>query len=81
MLEKSDPWEEKYRLAKDYYVEHGDLDIPKDYSVGEFSLENGYVSRKVSIEQGQCRKDILSDYLILAWSGIMWLIKMLRIHI
>ena len=46
-----------------------------------FSLENGYVSRKVSIEQERSRKDILSDYLILAWSGIMWLRKMLRIHI
>ncbi|MGN0425405.1 MAG: Helicase associated domain protein [Acetatifactor sp.] len=26
-------WEEKYRLAKEYYEEHGNLDVPKDYTV------------------------------------------------
>ena len=37
-LEKSDPWKEKFLLAKSYFEEHGDLNIPKDYIVGDFQL-------------------------------------------
>ena len=31
VLEKTDPWEEKYQLAKAYYEEHGDLNMPHDH--------------------------------------------------
>jgi len=31
-------WNERYKLAKAYYEEYGNLDIPKDYCVGEFLL-------------------------------------------
>ena len=31
-------WNERYELAKTYYEEYGNLDIPKDYCVGDFQL-------------------------------------------
>lgn len=33
VLEKIDPWEEKYQLDKDYFEKHGDLNIPGQYVV------------------------------------------------
>ena len=32
-LERKDPWEEKYLLAKAYFEEHGSLSMPSDYTV------------------------------------------------
>jgi len=38
VLEKSDPWEERFLLAKVYYEEHGNLSMPGNYKVNGICL-------------------------------------------
>ena len=37
-FEKTDAWEEKFALLKQYYAEHGDLKTPANYVVNRFWL-------------------------------------------
>lgn len=49
--EKTDPWESRYQLARQYYEEHGDLDIPADY-VAEGVWLNKWLNEQKQIYQG-----------------------------
>lgn len=49
--EKADPWEFRYQLARRYYEEHGDLDIPADY-VAEGVWLNKWLNEQKQIYQG-----------------------------
>jgi len=61
-LEKSDPWEEKYRLAKDYYEEHGDLNVPFDYVASGVWL-NKWLNEQKQIAEGKRKKQLSSEQL------------------
>ena len=54
-LEKSDPWEEKFRLAKAYYEEHGDLNVPAQYVVSGVWLSKWLNEQKL-IAEGRRKK-------------------------
>ena len=66
-------WEEKYYLAKKYYEEHGDLNIPRDYKTDEgiklgiwiFYQRQVYKNNKLSKE----RKEKLES-IRMKWSAI-----------
>lgn len=62
VLEKSDPWEEKYRLAKDYYEEHGDLNVPFDYVASGVWL-NKWLNEQKQIAEGKRKKQLSSEQL------------------
>lgn len=55
VLEKSDPWEEKYLLAKAYYEEHGNLDMPGNYVVNGVWLQK-WLSEQKLIAEGRRKK-------------------------
>lgn len=51
-LEKSDPWEEKFLLAKAYFEEHGDLNVPAQYVVNGVWL-NKWLNEQKQIAEGK----------------------------
>ena len=55
VLEKSDPWEEKYQLAKAYFDEHGDLNIPANNVVNGVWLQK-WVNEQKLIAEGKRKK-------------------------
>ena len=55
VLEKSDPWEEKYQLAKAYYEEHGNLNVPAKYVVNGVWLQK-WLSEQKLIAEGKRKK-------------------------
>ena len=55
VLEKSDPWEEKYQLAKAYYEEYGDLNVPAQYVVNGVWLSKWLNEQKL-IAEGKRKK-------------------------
>lgn len=62
VLEKTDPWEEKYQLAKDYYEEHGDLNVPFDYVASGVWL-NKWLNEQKQIAEGKRKKQLSSEQL------------------
>lgn len=54
-LEKSDPWEEKYQLAKKYYEEHGNLNMSSQYVVNGVWLHKWLNEQKL-IAEGRRKK-------------------------
>lgn len=54
-LEKPDPWEEKYQLAKAYFEEHGDLNVPSQYVVNGVWLAKWLNEQKL-IAEGKRKK-------------------------
>ncbi|MBO5485227.1 MAG: helicase associated domain-containing protein, partial [Lachnospiraceae bacterium] len=61
-LEKSDPWEEKYQLAKAYFEEHGDLNVPAQYVVNGVWLHKWLNEQKLMAE-GKRKKKLTSEQL------------------
>ncbi|MBR1751026.1 MAG: Helicase associated domain protein, partial [Ruminococcus sp.] len=59
-LEKTDPWEEKYRLAKAYYEEYGDLNVPHDYIVNGVWLHKWLNEQKL-LGEGRRKNKTLTD--------------------
>ena len=55
-LEKSDPWEEKYQLAKAYFEEHGDLNVPAQYVVNGVWLHKWLNEQKLMAEGKRKKK-------------------------
>ena len=62
VLEKTDPWEEKYQLAKAYYAEHGNLNVPYDYVVSGVWL-NKWLNEQKLIADGRRKKQLTSEQL------------------
>ena len=62
ILEKSDPWEEKYQLAKSYYEEHGDLNVPKGYIVNGVWLQK-WLNEQKQIAEGKRKKQLKPEQL------------------
>ncbi len=52
--EVEDPWEHRFRLAKQYYEEHGNLRMPADYVVDGIWLDRWLREQKVRLEE--CRE-------------------------
>ena len=61
-LEKSDPWEEKYLLAKAYFEEHGDLNVPAQYVANGVWLHKWLNEQKL-IAEGKRKKQLSSEQL------------------
>ncbi|MBR1751890.1 MAG: Helicase associated domain protein, partial [Ruminococcus sp.] len=61
-LEKTDPWEEKYMLAKAYFEEHGDLNVPGQYVVNGVWLHKWLNEQKL-IAEGKRKKKLTSEQL------------------
>ena len=55
VLEKNDPWEEKYQLAKVYFDKHGDLNMPANYVVSGVWLQK-WVNEQKLIAEGKRKK-------------------------
>ena len=55
VLEKSDPWEEKYLLAKAYFEEHGNLDMPGNYVINGVWLHK-WLNEQKQIAEGRRKK-------------------------
>ncbi len=62
VLEKTDPWEEKFLLAKAYFDEHGDLKVPVDYKVNGVWL-NKWVNEQKQIAEGKRKKKHTAEQL------------------
>lgn len=62
VLEKTDPWEDKYQLAKAYYEEHGDLNMPHDYTSNGVWLGKWLNEQKL-IAEGKRKKQLTSEQL------------------
>ncbi|WP_294469626.1 Helicase associated domain protein [uncultured Ruminococcus sp.] len=60
ILEKADPWEEKYQLAKAYFEEHGDLNVPVEYIVNGVWL-NKWLNEQKIIGEGRRKNKSLSE--------------------
>ncbi len=55
VLEKSDPWEDKFQLAKAYFEEHGNLNVPAQYVVNGVWLSKWLNEQKL-IAEGKRKK-------------------------
>ena len=62
VLEKTDPWEEKYQLAKAYYEEHGDLNMPHNHVSNGVWLRKWLNEQKL-IAEGKRKKQLTSEQL------------------
>ena len=62
VLEKSDPWEEKYQLAKAYFEEHGNLNPPAQYVVNGVWLSKWLNEQKLMAE-GKRKKMLSAEQL------------------
>lgn len=57
-----DPWEQKYQLAKAYYDEHGDLDMPGNYVVDGVWL-NKWLNEQKQMAEGKRKKSLTPEQL------------------
>ena len=62
-------WNERYEMAKAYYEEHGDLDIPKDYYVGEIQLGDWIRKQRQINHAGKLPQE---RYVLLSEIGMDW---------
>lgn len=58
--QKPDPWEERYALAEQYYKEHGDLEIPVQYTVNGIWLSK-WLDEQRQIRNGKRKGKSLTD--------------------
>lgn len=59
-LEKPDPWEEKYQLAKNYYIEHGNLKMPGNTVINGVWLWK-WLNEQRNIGKGKRKNKVLTD--------------------
>ena len=65
-------WEEKYELAKQYYVEYGHLRIPRDYMVDGYNIGNWVVWQRQA-KKGNVRNSLSIERIeLLDEIGMMW---------
>lgn len=62
ILEKKDPWNEKFLLAKAYYEEYGNLNIPAQYVVDGVWLSKWLNEQKL-IAEGKRKKNLTQEQL------------------
>lgn len=62
VLEKSDPWEEKFQLAKAYFEEYGNLNVPAQYVVNGVWLSKWLNEQKL-IAEGKRKKKHTAEQL------------------
>ena len=60
VLEKTDPWEEKYQLAKAYYEDHGNLNVAHDYVVDDVWLHKWLNEQKL-LGEGKRKKRLTEE--------------------
>lgn len=58
--EKPDPWEERFALAEQYYREHGDLEIPSQYTVSGIWLAK-WIDEQRQIKNGKRKGKSLTE--------------------
>lgn len=75
-------WEEKYRLAEQYYQEHGDLEVPKEYRTEGVNLGrwvNALRSARVRPGSSHYRLDAERirqlDRIGMRWAGESWEVR------
>ncbi len=73
---KDDPWEIRFNLAKEYYVQHGNLVVSSDYSVNGLALGK-WLNEQKQIFRGNRREKSLTPVQIsrlesigMVWDGI-----------
>lgn len=71
--EKTDSWEVRYALAKAYYMEHGDLQVPPKY-IAEGVWLNKWLNEQKQIYRGNRKEKVLAKDRIarLEEIGICW---------
>ena len=45
-------WEQNYQLAKEYYEQHGNLDVPMDYKTKDGTLLGSWIGRQRKLRKG-----------------------------
>lgn len=66
-------WEKKFRLAEDYYNEHGDLFVPQDYVVDGVKLGSWLQTQRRAYKQPDKYKPLTDDQITrLEAIGISW---------
>ena len=58
--QKPDPWAERYAIAEQYYKEHGDLEVPVQYTVNGIWLSK-WLDEQRQIRNGKRRGKSLTD--------------------
>lgn len=62
-------WQERYLIAKAYFAEHGDLNVPNDYTVNDFQLADWLRKQKNQYNSGNMSED---HYESLSAIGMDW---------
>ena len=57
---KPDPWEKRFALAKQYYLNHGDLEIPSQYTVNGIWISK-WVDEQRQIRNGKRKGKSLTE--------------------
>ncbi|MDE7211376.1 MAG: Helicase associated domain protein [Lachnospiraceae bacterium] len=60
-FENTDPWEQKFELAKQYYEEHGNMRMAADYIVGGVWLDRWLREQKARMEADSGENNAASD--------------------
>jgi len=72
-FERTDPWDVRYAIAKQYYDEHGDLKVPGNYNVNGMHI-NKWLSEQRQIRLGKRKGKSLTNRQIdqLNAIGMVW---------
>ena len=67
-----DPWEYRYSIAQQYYKEHGNLEVPANYKVGNISLTK-WVDEQRQARKGKREQKLTDDQIRrLDEIGMIW---------
>ena len=64
-------WERKYQLAKKYYEENGNLQVPSDYTIDDVNLGNWLVEQRKYYNWGKLSKEKID---LLNKIGMVWIL-------
>lgn len=68
-VEYRSEWEDWLKQAQKYYIEHGDLLVPRSYQSGRYSLGNWIQQRRKEYAEGRLDEDRIAD---LEACGMVW---------
>ena len=69
ILQNNEQWEEKYKLAEEYFKDNGHLQIPYLYEIGETKLGQWIGTQRVQYKRGTLSKDRIDK---LNAIGMVW---------